>query len=395
MRLIRPHPGQERILASEARFRVVACGRRFGKTELGKLDIVCRLLRGGRCWWLAPTLPMADQVWRDLKRTLEPLSEARVSETARRIDLPGGGLLAIRSTHRGDHLRGAGLDFAVLDEAAFMDDRVWPEVLRPMLLERRGGALFLSSPNGHNWFWELYQLGRERQQPQWQAFHFSSRDNPLVDAAELEEIRKTTQERVYREEYLAEFLADSGQVFREIHAAATAPANAQPEAQGSYVAGVDWGREQDYTAIVILDARTQAVVALDRFRQLGWSLQRGRLQALHERWGLGRIHAESNSMGAPNIEALQQAGLPVTGFLTTARSKQALIDALIFAIESRALALLADEALLHELANYSLQRLPGGGYRYGAPPGLHDDLVMALALAWHALQHRGKPVEFA
>lgn len=392
---MKPHPGQEQILASKARFRVVACGRRFGKTELGKLALVCRFLQGARCWWLAPTMQMADQVWRDLKRTLTPLPEARVSEAAQRIDLPGGGLLAIRSTHHADHLRGAGLDFAVLDEAAFMEDSVWPEVVRPMLLERRGGALFLSSPNGRNWFWQLYQLGREREQTQWRSFRYSSVDNPLVDAEELAAIRRTTPERVFREEYLAEFLGDSGQVFDNLYAAAKAPADAQPQAQGHYVAGVDWGRARDYTAIVILDGERHAVVALDRFRQLGWARQRGRLQALHARWNLTRIVAESNSMGEPNIEALQQAGLPVTGFQTTAPTKRALIEALALAIESGQLALLPDEDLMNELANYTLRRRPDGSYRYGAPPGLHDDLVMALALAWHALQHSGTALAFA
>ncbi len=374
---------------------MVACGRRFGKTELGKLALVCHFLTGARCWWLAPTLQMADQVWRDLKRTLAAVPEARVSESARRIDLPGGAVMAIRSTHHADHLRGAGLDFAVLDEAAFMEDQVWPEVLRPMLLERRGGAIFLSSPNGRNWFHDLYKLGREADQEQWRSFHFTSRDNPLVDARELAEIRRTTPERVYREEYLAEFLGNRGEVFRDVRAAATAPGDAQPLAGGHYVAGVDWGRAHDYTAIVIIDSERRAVVALDRFRRLGWERQRGRLQALHARWQPARIHAESNSMGAPNIEALQQAGLPVAGFQTTARSKGALIDALALAIETRALALLADEDLLHELGNYRLQRRPDGSHRYGAPPGLHDDLVMALALAWHARQHSGTALAFA
>ena len=338
---------------------------------------------------------MADQVWRDLKRSLAMLPEARVTEASQRIDLPGGGMLAIRSTQQADHLRGAGLDFAVLDEAAFMDEQVWPEVLRPMLLERRGDALFLSSPNGHNWFWQLYQLGLDDMQPQWRAFHFTSRDNPLVDPAELEDIRRVTPQRVFREEYLAEFLVDSGQVFGELHAAALAPVDAQPQPGGEYVGGVDWGRERDYTAIVILDVPARAVVALERFRRQGWARQRGRLQALHARWGLQRILAESNSVGAPNIEALQQAGLPVRAFQTTAPAKSALIDALALALETRRLALLPDETLLNELANYRLQRRPGGGYRYGAPPGLHDDLVIALALAWYALQHSGKTLDFA
>jgi hypothetical protein len=82
-----------------------------------------------------------------------------ISESEHRIDFASGGMLAIRSTHYPDNLRGAGLDYAVLDEAAFMQPDVWPEVIRPMLLERKGGAMFLSTPFGRNWFWYLYQLG--------------------------------------------------------------------------------------------------------------------------------------------------------------------------------------------------------------------------------------------
>ncbi len=392
---MKPHSGQERILRSEARFRVVACGRRFGKTETGKLALLCRFLTGGRCWWLAPTLLMADQVWRDLKQTLAPLQEAKVSELRRRIDLPGGGMLAIRSTHFADNLRGEGLDFAVLDEAAFMNDQVWPEVLRPMLLERRGDALFLSSPNGHNWFWQLYQQGLEAGQQRWQAFHFASRDNPLVDAGELAEIRAGTPERIFRAEYEAEFLAGEGALFQNLRATATAPPDAQPQPQGQYVAGVDWGLSRSYTAIVVLDEEHHAVVAWDRFRRMSWTRQQARLQAMHARWGLRLIRAESNSMGSPNIEALQQAGLPLVSFQTTAPSKRALIDALALAIERKQIALLPDETMLNELASYTAQLLPGGGVRYGAPPGLHDDLVMALALAWHGLQHGGRTLDFA
>lgn len=373
---------------------MVACGRRFGKTEAGKLDLLCRFLTGARCWWLAPTLPMAEQVWRDLKRTLAPLPEARVRETQRRIDLPGGGLLAIRSTHHADRLRGAGLDFAVLDEAAFMDDQVWPRVVRPMLLERRGSALFLSSPHGLNWFHALYQLGLEPGQRQWRSFHFGSRDNPLVQAQELAEIRAGTPERIFRAEYEAEFLEDGSALFHDVRAAATAPPDATPRPGGRYVAGVDWGRARSYTAIVVLDEERRAVVALDRFRGMSWTRQRARLQRMHARWGLRRIRAESNSLGRPNIEALQEAGLPVDAFETTSRSKRALIEALALAIERQQLALLPDETLLHELTGYALQSLPGGGLRYGAPPGLHDDLVMALALAWHAWQYGAAAADF-
>lgn len=391
---MKPHTGQEAILRSEARFKVVVCGRRFGKTETGKLALMERFLRGGRCWWLVPTYQMAGQVWRDLKALCVGLPGLRVNEAERRIDLQGGRMLAIRSTFYADHLRGAGLDLVVLDEAAYMDAAVWPEVVRPMLVERAGSALFLSSPNGRNWFWEVYQQGLDPAQVQWQSFRFTSYDNPLVAPRELDDIRQMTPERVWRAEYLAEFVDDEGVVFRGIREAATAPLDAVPVPGRHYVAGLDWGRQNDFTAIAIIDAESREMVALDRFRQLSWAMQRGRLVALCAQWNPAVIWAEANSIGGPNIEALQAEGLPVRPFQTTAPSKKTLIEALALAIEKEDLALLPDETLLNELAAYAMEMLPGGGYRYGAPSGLHDDTVIALALAWQGVKHGGISLDF-
>ncbi len=389
-----PHPAQQQILRSRARYRVVACGRRFGKTETGKIAITEQALRGAACWWLAPTYQMASDVWRDLRRVFIGVPGAAVTAAERRIDLPGGGFVAVRSTHLPDNLRGAGLDFAVLDEAAFMEPGVWAEVVRPMLLERRGAALFLSTPFGRNWFWQVYQLGQDPAEPDWQAFHYTSTANPLVSAAEFAAIQRTTPERVFREEYLAEFIEDAGQVFRGIQEAATAPLNLPRSDDHRYVMGVDWGRDGDYTAIAVLDATTAQLVALERFTGVGYALQRGRLAALCERWRPGVIWAEANSIGSVNIEELQRAGLPVRPFTTTARSKPPLIESLALAIERGDVALLPDPVLLGELAAYTIERLHGGGFRYSAPAGAHDDTVIALALAWHGAAQGGALVSF-
>jgi hypothetical protein len=275
-----------------------------------------------------------------------------------------------------------------------MEPAVWPEVVRPMLLERSGDALFLSSPNGRNWFWEVYQMGLDELQAQWRAFQFSSYANPMVPPQELDEIKRSTPDRVFREEYLAEFIDDSGQVFRRIREATNAPLNPQPISGHRYVAGIDWGRSNDYTAIVMIDADTNDMVALDRFNEVDWALQRGRLAATCERWGPVVVWAEANSIGGPNIEALQAMGLPVRPFQTTAQSKGPLIEALALAIENEAIALLPEETLLNELAAYTLERLPGGGFRYSAPSGLHDDTVIALALAWYGVKNGGIRVDF-
>jgi hypothetical protein len=312
-----------------------------------------------------------------------------------RMDVSNGGSISIRSAHQPDNLRGAGLDFVVLDEAAFMLPNVWSEIIRPMLLERRGGALFISTPYGRNWFWQIYQLGLDSAQTEWRSFHYTSYDNPLISKDEIDAIRRTTPERVFRAEYLAEFIDDEGQVFRGVSEAATAPTDAQPLCGRLYVAGIDWGRAHDYTVITVIDAETRHVVALDRFNHVGWELQRGRLKALCERWQPYAVWAEENSIGSVNIEALQAEGLPVRPFKMTSSSKAPLIEGLALAIERGELSLLPDPTLLTELIAYEMVRLPGGGYRFSNPPGLHDDCVISLALAWHGVRYGGAGIDFA
>jgi phage terminase large subunit-like protein len=391
--LFQPHPGQIAILRHPARFKVVACGRRFGKTETGKILLIERALAGRIGWWISPTYRMADDVWRSLKASLAGVATDK-SESMRRLDLPGGGVIRVRSGHDPDALRGAGLDLAVLDEAAYLHPDVWRAAIRPALADRRGEALFLSTPRGRNWFWGLWMHGQTAAHDQWKSWRFSTTANPLIDPAEVEAARAQLPERIFREEYLAEFLDDAAGVFRRVEEAATARAEDGPQPGERYVFGVDWARDADFTCIAVLAVGTRRLVALDRFNEIGWSLQRGRLAALAARWLPEAIWAEANSIGGPNIEALQNEGLPVIPFTTTATSKGPLIEALALALERGELAIFPDPALVGELQAYRLERLPSGRFRYSAPPGEHDDCVIALALAWHGASQAGSGISF-
>lgn len=393
VKLYQPHPGQHEILRHPARFKVVACGRRFGKTETGKILLIERALAGCVGWWISPTYRMADDVWRELKWALDG-AIVQKNEEMRRLDVAGGGVIRVRSGRDPDGLRGAGLDLAVLDEAAYLHPDVWRAAIRPALADRRGEALFLSTPRGRNWFWGVWMNGQSAAHPDWMSWRFPTAANPLIDPAEIEAARASLPERVFREEYLAEFQDDGGLVFRRVEACATVDVGEQPRAGARYVFGVDWAREDDFTCIAVLDADRRRLVALDRFNEIGWSLQRGRLAALADRWQPEAIWAEANSIGGPNIEALQAEGLPVIPFTTTATSKGPLIEALALALERDELAILRDPALLGELGAYRLERLPSGRFRYGAPPGGHDDCVIALALAWHGAQQGGVGIRF-
>jgi hypothetical protein len=224
--------------------------------------------------------------------------------------------------------------------------------------------------------------------PDWKSWRFPTADNPYIKQSEIDEMRRTMPERIFRQEVLAEFLEDAGGVFRRVIEAATL-GEKQPAQGRSYVFGVDWAKFTDFTVITVLDAASREMVAYDRFNQIDYSVQVNRLKALAERYKPQVIVAETNSIGEPLIEQLRADGLPVQGFTTTSQSKQAVIDALALAFERGDIKILNDQVLINELQAYESTRLPGGGFRYSAPEGMHDDTVMSLAMAYHGLSDTG------
>jgi hypothetical protein len=378
-----PHPGQAQVHRHAARFKVLDCGRRWGKTRLGVMECIDVAARGGRAWWVAPSYKMSEVGWRPLRRMATQMPRAEVRRADRQLVLPNGGEVSVRSADNPDSLRGEGLDFVVMDECAFMHQDAWNEALRPALADREGRALFISTPKGRNWFWRLWQLGQQSDSD-WQSWQFTSYDNPHVLDSEIDAAKETLPERVFQQEFLAEFIEDAGGVFRNVMGCAT-EAVGEPEEGGEYIAGVDWGKHNDFTVISVFDLRTRSQVYLDRFNQIDYSIQVGRIRAVHDRFKLSAIIAERNSMGDPLIEQLQSFGLPVQAFTTTNATKAQAIEALSLAFERNEIAILNDPVQIGELQAYEMERLPSGMMRYNAPSGMHDDTVMAMALAWSGL----------
>lgn len=392
-------PDQQAIADDPARFVVLNAGRRWGKSLLMRHIIVPRLLRGERWWYTYPTFgsPGARDTWHWFETAFQPLRDAGlayVNRSQRLIRLSNGGQFEVIGLEKADNLRGPGLDGVVMDEAAFTRDDVWTLRLMPMLIgrESRTRAYFASTPFGRNWFWDVYQMGLDPLRADWASYHRSSFERVAL-RDEYDMIRDAVNERVFAQEYLAEFLEDSGTVFRGVSAAATvARGQYEPVAGGRYVMGVDWGRDNDYTVMSVVDADNGRMVDMMRVREVGYHLQRGHLVTLFRKWRPVAIWAEANSIGAPNIEELQREGLPVRPFQTTAKSKTPLVESLVLAIERGELAILKDEVLKSELTAYTMERLPGGGWRYNAPSGGHDDTVISLALAWHGVSAGGSLV---
>jgi hypothetical protein len=372
---------QRAIETHAARFKVVACGRRWGKTMLGLVMAVTQARAGRRVWWVAPTYSMAFEPWRALKQALED-EWAYKLEAEHHIDLPGRGSITVKSADNPDTLRGVGLDFVVIDEAAFMAEEVWFAALRPALSDRGGQALIISTPRGRNWFWRLFNRGMDPLNPDWQAWQAPTAANPRIMPQDLDEARALLAARTFEQEYEAKFVEDGGTVFRRVREAAGFTAPDGPQAGGYYVMGVDFGRQHDFTALAVIDTRIPALVALDRFSETFWNVQRARITALARRWQVRAVLAEANAMGEPNIEALQCEGLPVQGFVTTRASKPPLIETLVKALEDGELQQIPDPVLIAELEAYTYSVDRYGHAHYGAAPGQHDDTVIALALAW-------------
>jgi len=381
------HSAQAAVKAGARRFSVLVCGRRWGKTLLCDELILDTLLAGMPVAYATPTYKMLSDVWRDVVELLKPITKTR-SEQERRLETVTGGVLDMWSLDAPDAIRGRAYARFIIDEAASVRslEEVWNSVIRPTLVDFRGDAWFPSTPKGMNGFYKLNLIGKSGDK-EWGTWHFTSYDNPYLDPAELDAMRATMTERDYRQEILAEFLEGEGQVFRGIEASTLAPMTSPGEHEGhTLIAGVDWGKDVDFTAISVGCAGCKREVELVRFNQVDYAFQRQRLMGLLKKWGVVHTVVEANSIGTPILEQLQRDGVRVSGFTTTMATKMGLIEDLSLAIEQGSVQLLGDAVGKAELEAYERSVTETGLSKYGAPAGMHDDTVIARALMWRAMQ---------
>ena len=376
------HIEQHRIKSERLRHNVICCGRRFGKNILLQDLAIETALSGYPVGWGAPIYKQTLDDYRNLDNLLAPVIERR-SISEMRLELLGGGVIEFWSLDKPDSIRGKKYSRFIVNEAGFvsnlMDIRNF--IITPTLIDMRGDEYYAGTPKGMNGFYSLYNHIGEG----WRTWQMSSYSNPHIPASELDSLKSLMPERAFNQEIMAQFLEDGGGVFRRVREASTLEPLERGVDKAVYVIGVDWGRSNDATVFCVLDAVTRRQVYLDRMTDTDYASQRARLIALSERFNRAHIIAESNSMGQANIEALQQSGAYVTGFNTTNATKSNIIQELEIGFERGQVELLNDETQINELMAYQSEKLPSGLVRYGSPDGLHDDTVMALAIAYSAV----------
>jgi hypothetical protein len=236
------HTAQTRCVREARRFNTLACGRRFGKTTLGINLVIEPSVQGKRAAWFSPTYKSLGDVWREVRTTLAPLITT-TSEQQRRLELRGGGVIEFWSLEDPDAGRGRAYHRAAIDEAAMVSDlkAIWNSAIRPTLADYVGDAWFMSTPRAMNYFYELYQFGQDDSRPDWMSWCMPTSANPRIHPSEIEAARRDLPERVFAQEYLAQFLPDGAGVFRGIHECVL-DGTKEPVKGHEYVFGLDFGR---------------------------------------------------------------------------------------------------------------------------------------------------------
>lgn len=398
VKLPRPHHKQREIEQSPAKRKVICSGRRGGKTTLAARVAIKRAgVKNSRILYATPTQDQHAAFWDKCTEWLaDPirLGIIRKNETMHTLDFPKGGHIRAKTAWNADTLRGDYADLLILDEYAMMNPDAWDKVGAPMLLDNNGDAWFISTPKRKNHFFHAFLHGQD-DTGRWAAWHFTSHDNPYLSDEALADIAKDMTEDAYRQEIMAEFLENEGAVFRNIPACLNAPMNATPEQHEGHwiIAGVDWGKQNDFTVISVGCMKCHQELALDRFNQIDYAFQSQRLLALKDRWHIRYLLAEQNAMGDPIIEQLQRSNMPVQGFQTTASSKPPLIENLALALERVEWQFLSIPVATGELEAYERKvSEQTGRSSYSAPEGLHDDTVIARALMCRAAGNAGPAI---
>ena len=210
-------PWQQEVWEATERFKVVAAGRRCGKSRLAAWMLILNALQSnkGTVFYVAPTQGQArDIMWGVLLELAHPIvSSSHVNNM--QIKLINGATISLKGADRPDTMRGVSLKFLVMDEYADMKPSVWEEVLRPALADQKGNALFIGTPKGRNHFYELYKYAEFENDETYRAWHFTSYDNPLLDPEEIDTAKKSMSSYAFRQEFMASFEALGSEIFKE------------------------------------------------------------------------------------------------------------------------------------------------------------------------------------
>jgi hypothetical protein len=282
---------QQSVFKDTTRFKVVAAGRRCGKSRLSAISLLIEGLNcpeGSAVMYIAPTLGQARTIMWDLLHELgRPVIKASHINNLE-ITLINGRKILVRGADNPDSLRGVSLTFVVLDECAFVKEDTWQKIIRASLSDKKGRALFISTPSGRNWFYDIFKLGQfdaddeqSRRDDEWKSWHFTTQDNETIDPKEVEAAKRTLSSFAFKQEYLSSFDTAGADVFKEEWFKL-----ADEPKSGSYIVAIDLAgfeevgknagaskKRLDETAIAIVKLKDNGDWWVDKIQHGRWDIR--------------------------------------------------------------------------------------------------------------------------
>ena len=385
---IRNFKKQQSIFDHPSRFKIVVKGRRFGLTQGAANDFMLSALQHKfkqGLWvdvisanieryverYFLPKLKLLPQSmwhWRKQQKILE-IAESYID---------------FRSADRPENMEGFGYDKAFLNEAGIIlkDEYLWDYAIKPMFWDYPGQVVIGGTPKGKGIYFKLYNLGLNPDNQMYHSFHFTSFDSPFKHIHEaIKADMSTMPERVIKQEILAEFLEDTGVVFMGVQAIATAEPK-EPYLTHNYIIGCDLARVQDYTVLAVYDKGNNRQVYQARFNKIDWGMQKNRIAETSKHFNNAPVIIDATGLGDPIVEDLARMGIPVNPFKFTNDSKRQIIEKLSAWIQTKKIRIINLPETISELESftYDISERTGKTH-YEAPVGIHDDIVMAHALA--------------
>jgi hypothetical protein len=378
------HSGQLKVLSEAKRFNVLDCGRRWGKSALA-VNLLCEpALDGYPVAYFSPFYKLLEGTYKELYSVLNSVTSKKHENQF--IELITGGSIEFWSLENPLAGRSRKYKVAIIDEAAFNRNlwQSWTEAIRPTLTDLKGSAWFMSTPKGKNDFYKLWMRGQTNE-PDWMSWQMPTITNPFIDPSEIEAARRDLPELAFKQEYLAEFNDNVANPFGlDYIRICTGQMSNEP----AVCYGIDLAKSFDWTVIIGLD-RFGVVCYFDRF-QRPWNETKEIIRRLPR----AAIKIDSTGVGDPITEDIQRDRGDVHSFKYTSTSKQQLMEGLSAAIHQRKV-IFPEGVIKAELESFEYQ-MTGTGVKYTAPPGLHDDCVNALALAWSMyVQDSGGQVKYS
>jgi predicted phage terminase large subunit-like protein len=274
-------PWQQEVFADTTRFKIVAAGRRTGKSRLAAWMLIINALQTdkGHVFYVAPTQGQArDIMWQTLLELGHGvITNAHINNL--QIKLVNGATISLKGGDRPETMRGVSLKFLVLDEYADIKPDVWEQILRPALADQKGSAMFIGTPMGRNHFYELYKYAEMGDDETYKAWHFTSYDNPLLDPEEINVAKKSMSSYAFRQEFMASFEAAGSEMFKEDWVTV----EDDPQIEGDYYIACDLAGFQEVAKKKTKNSRLDnTAIAVVKVGESGWVIE----NIIYGRWTL-------------------------------------------------------------------------------------------------------------